>query len=226
MLKMKPNCESCDCGVRADSSAYICSFECTFCNKCTQSFDAKCPNCSGELVPRPKRAKSLAVNSEDSDSFGNKNGINVKLDNIESKAIVGISARTNNSNELNASKAKLPKLWRDFRNKILDKDVFGSAVYGVYSDYETDANGEYSVLAGVECDQTNENLKHLDVVQIPGGKFLVFEAKGSTPEVLYQTWIKVWEYFSQPKVSYVRTFTTDFDVRKENNQIAIYIAVQ
>lgn len=40
----------------------ICSFECTFCIPCaTEALRGRCPNCGGELVPRPRRpAEKLA----------------------------------------------------------------------------------------------------------------------------------------------------------------------
>jgi len=38
-----------------DGLAFICSYECTFCEKCTDSMHNTCPNCGGELVRRPKR---------------------------------------------------------------------------------------------------------------------------------------------------------------------------
>jgi len=37
----------------------ICSFECTFCEKCANSkLAGHCPNCGGNLVPRPIRPES------------------------------------------------------------------------------------------------------------------------------------------------------------------------
>lgn len=57
MLEMRPNCESCNCDLPADSTdARICSFECTFCASCTSNWlNGHCPNCTGELLPRPRR---------------------------------------------------------------------------------------------------------------------------------------------------------------------------
>jgi hypothetical protein len=37
--------------------AFICSFECTFCAECADELDETCPNCGGELLDRPTRAK-------------------------------------------------------------------------------------------------------------------------------------------------------------------------
>jgi uncharacterized protein len=57
MLEMRPNCENCDCDLLPDApGAFICSFECTFCDECTDGpLDGVCPNCRGELEPRPMR---------------------------------------------------------------------------------------------------------------------------------------------------------------------------
>jgi uncharacterized protein len=55
-LALKPACEKCAAALPADSAdARICSYECTFCAKCTEAMNGTCPNCGGELVPRPRR---------------------------------------------------------------------------------------------------------------------------------------------------------------------------
>ena len=58
MLQLRPNCECCDVDLDGDAdTAYICSFECTFCARCASDvLRCKCPNCGGELVRRPRRA--------------------------------------------------------------------------------------------------------------------------------------------------------------------------
>lgn len=57
MLEMKKACELCAAALPADSvDAMICSFECTFCNRCsTNVLKGVCSNCEGELVRRPTR---------------------------------------------------------------------------------------------------------------------------------------------------------------------------
>jgi two-component system, LytTR family, sensor kinase len=59
-LEMKRRCERCTCALKQDGEAYICSFECTFCPACTVNLQSACPNCGGELVPRPRRNIRLA----------------------------------------------------------------------------------------------------------------------------------------------------------------------
>ena len=57
MLEMRAACERCDTALPAgDTGALICSFECTFCASCGEAMAGVCPNCGGELVPRPRRA--------------------------------------------------------------------------------------------------------------------------------------------------------------------------
>jgi len=58
VLELRPSCECCDLDLPADSPlARICSFECTFCATCAERLlHGRCPNCGGELTPRPRRA--------------------------------------------------------------------------------------------------------------------------------------------------------------------------
>jgi uncharacterized protein len=54
-LEMRGTCEGCNKALAADGNALICSYECTFCGDCAQEMKAICPNCGGELLPRPRR---------------------------------------------------------------------------------------------------------------------------------------------------------------------------
>jgi hypothetical protein len=61
MLELRPNCECRDRDLAPQSAhAWICSFECTFCSSCAANVLAnRCPNCGGELMPRPPRRGEL-----------------------------------------------------------------------------------------------------------------------------------------------------------------------
>jgi uncharacterized protein len=65
MLQLRPNCECCDTDLPPNSrEARICSFECTFCRTCAEGvLHGKCPNCGGELVPRPIRPANKLANN-------------------------------------------------------------------------------------------------------------------------------------------------------------------
>jgi len=57
MLQLRPHCEHCAAPLPpASTEARICSFECTFCARCADTLlHGTCPNCGGNLVPRPIR---------------------------------------------------------------------------------------------------------------------------------------------------------------------------
>ncbi len=63
MLALRPNCECCDRDLPpADAAARICTFECTFCVDCAEGvLGGTCPNCAGNLVPRPIRPAAMLV---------------------------------------------------------------------------------------------------------------------------------------------------------------------
>jgi len=54
-LEMRGVCERCGTALDVDGPATICSYECTFCVECAEAMERVCPNCAGELVPRPRR---------------------------------------------------------------------------------------------------------------------------------------------------------------------------
>ena len=56
-LEMRATCERCDRALEPGGVAYICSYECTFCEECSKELREVCPNCGGELVRRPRRAE-------------------------------------------------------------------------------------------------------------------------------------------------------------------------
>lgn len=61
MLQMRPSCEHCGAELPMNASgARSCTFECTFCAACARDLLGDvCPNCSGELLPRPLRPMAL-----------------------------------------------------------------------------------------------------------------------------------------------------------------------
>jgi hypothetical protein len=53
-LEMRTSCGGCGAALVPDGPAFICSYECTYCPACAEA-SGRCPNCQGELVPRPRR---------------------------------------------------------------------------------------------------------------------------------------------------------------------------
>jgi len=59
-LEMRKVCERCGAALTDEGPARICSFECSFCVACAEQLRGICPNCGGELVPRPTRRRRPA----------------------------------------------------------------------------------------------------------------------------------------------------------------------
>jgi uncharacterized protein len=55
-LEMRSICEKCHEKLTLETpDVFICSYECTFCKTCTDEMNRVCPNCKGDLQPRPMR---------------------------------------------------------------------------------------------------------------------------------------------------------------------------
>jgi hypothetical protein len=86
MLEIRPNCECCDKDLVPESTeAMICSYECTFCNKCVEEvLENVCPNCAGGFMPRPARpkvARRAGISIEHQPA--SKNRVNIKYSTEE-----------------------------------------------------------------------------------------------------------------------------------------------
>lgn len=57
MLELRPSCEHCNRPLPPNATdAFICSFECTFCEACVRDVLGNvCPNCGGGFERRPLR---------------------------------------------------------------------------------------------------------------------------------------------------------------------------
>ena len=148
----------------------------------------------------------------------------MKLVEITEKRIAGFSIRTTNAKEMNPATGKIGPLWKTFDENVDVDYKNGHRVYGVYYDYESDANGEFSVLAGTDQPDVHSTAK-LETIVIPSGKYLVFTAKGDVPKIVFDTWGSIWEYFSKKDAEYERRYTTDFEYYVNQNEIEVYIAV-
>jgi predicted transcriptional regulator YdeE len=141
------------------------------------------------------------------------------------KKIWGISVRTTNANEFNPETARIGALYQAFDKKVPVDYKNGARVYGVYYDYESDHKGEFSVLAGT--DQLSEPAAEtLQQITLKAGDYLVFNAKGQVPQVVIETWAKIWDYFSNPECEYQRAYTSDFEHYKSQDEVDICIAVK
>ena len=138
------------------------------------------------------------------------------------KQVYGFSIRTNNADEMNPKTAKIAALHQKFDQQVIVDYESGERVYAIYYDYESDASGDYSVLAGFDGKDDKNNL---ELVEIQAGDYLVFSAKGNIPQIVIETWVEIWAYFSSQSCVHTRLFTTDFEFYKSSDEVEIHIAI-
>ena len=97
---------------------------------------------------------------------------------VKGFTITGLSTKTQNIDEFNEKKAKLPNLWQQFYSSDL---ATNTNIFEVYSDYESDANGFYTVTVGVGDDS---ELPEFGSVKIQAGNYLVFQGVGQMPSLV------------------------------------------
>jgi predicted transcriptional regulator YdeE len=148
----------------------------------------------------------------------------------DSLFVVGPAVRTSNSAETDPAHAQIAGLWRRF-----DRDqVFQSVPHraadavplGVYTDYESDQDGAYTLIAGVEVSDLSDVAQSFHGVSVDEADYLVFTGEGALPEAVISTWGHVWEFFGRPRCDELRrAFTTDFERYLDDRTVEIWIAV-
>ncbi|MCP4970905.1 MAG: GyrI-like domain-containing protein [Arcobacter sp.] len=147
----------------------------------------------------------------------------MKVTQIKKLMLSGLSVNTNNENEMNPESNKISLLWEDYENKNVYNKTFNKAnkseMYGAYSDYESDVNGDYKVTVAVEV------TKPKNAIVIEEQRYLLFEKDGELPQVVVDCWNEIWDYFSnEPK--YERAYKVDFEKYSKENGIEIFISIK
>jgi len=138
---------------------------------------------------------------------------------VEGFTVTGLSTKTQNTDEFNEKTAKLPSLWQQFYSSDL---AANANIFEVYSDYESDANGFYTVTVGVTDDS---ELAEFGSVKIQAGNYLVFQGTGPMPSTVVETWKQIWDYF-EAESNYQRSFISDFEAYSGSDKVAIYIGIK
>ena len=148
----------------------------------------------------------------------------MQLRQINSRTITGLSISTNNALEMAPETGQIPALWQEFNQNVTVNYQDGGKTYGVYFNYESDHNGQYSVLAGSEhVESKHPNLVDVDIV---AGQYLVFSKQGEMPQIAIDAWAEVWHYFASPDCPHKRSFTTDFEFYPSEQEIELHIAIK
>lgn len=140
---------------------------------------------------------------------------------IKSFNVSGMSIRTNNEKEMNPETSTIFELWNILFEKNILNITTASETYGVYSSYENNDNGDYTVVAGIKTDKKNE----FETITIQEGEYLVFTKDGSIPKAVIEAWEDVWSYFNS-EVEEKRAYKTDFERYIGVNKVEVYIGIK
>lgn len=143
------------------------------------------------------------------------------MDNFK---IIGISTVTTNE-----SMVDIENLWGKFWGEnIADKipNKVGDEFYAVYTDYESDYTGKYTLIIGFPV-TTLDNIPDGFVGrEIFVGKAKKYISKGKMPEAIIKTWTEIWQD-AQLKRAYRADVTVHgqkyFD--GDNAEIETYISI-
>ncbi|MFD2168268.1 GyrI-like domain-containing protein [Thalassotalea euphylliae] len=149
----------------------------------------------------------------------------MKVKHFDGQVVHGLSARTNNANEFNPETGKIPALWQQFDLHVPVNYQAGERVYGVYDDYASDFQGDFTVLAGFDGRELPKGIT-LEKRNIPAGKYLAFSKSGDMPQIAIDAWTDVWQYFTSDSCAHERLYKTDFEYYPNGNTIEVYIGIK
>lgn len=142
---------------------------------------------------------------------------------IKNLMISGISTTTNNTNEIDENTQKIAPLWEQYAKDNIFNKTFNKAkseaIYGVYSNYKSDLNGDYDITVGVEV------IKPKNAIVIKDEKYLLFTKKGEITQIAFELWEEIWEYFANND-EYERAYKVDFEKYSIEDEIEIYISIK
>ncbi len=148
---------------------------------------------------------------------------------LDGLTVAGVAVRTANRAEADPETASIPALWQRFfkEQKRIPSRRDQDVIIAVYTAYENDHTGEYSLIVGAEVSAATVVPQGLVSVDVPPGRYLVFTAEGEMPAALINTWIEIWEYFSRTS-NYQRAYTADFERhdRRRPSAVDIYVALR
>ncbi|AHG64425.1 putative transcription activator [Advenella mimigardefordensis DPN7] len=128
---------------------------------------------------------------------------------------------------MDAATAKIMPLWQHFYQEIYPGRLSGDVVYGVYSNYESDASGRFDVTVAVrDYEDDNVRSEHgFDRVKLLAGRYIVFSGLAGEGNPVLQLWQQVWQYFESPDCLYQRSWKTDYEVYHQDGKIALFIGI-
>lgn len=159
-----------------------------------------------------------------------------KLMNKPEIKLVGLSVRTNNTNEMNPEVSKIGKLAGQFWGQNIANQIYNrknpGVTYSVYTEYDSDEHGDYTYFIGEEVDSFENVPQELQTLTIPAAQYQKFTTpSGKMPEVVINAWLQIWK-MSANDFGGQRAYIADFEIYDQraidpnNTSLDIYIGIK
>jgi predicted transcriptional regulator YdeE len=135
--------------------------------------------------------------------------------------IIGIAVRT--SNKDGRAQKDIGSLWARFMSDGIMERIPGresADIYCVYTDYESDFNGEYTTVLGCRVSPGEMIPEGMSGKIIPASRYHVYSSSGEMPKALMETWNLIW------RSDIERLYTADFDLYGWDAVVKTYISVK
>ena len=140
-----------------------------------------------------------------------------EITSLNEITLIGLTVRTNNKDEMDPGKSKIAPLaglyWKNqIANHVKHRTQPG-ITYSVYTEYESDENGEYTYFIGERVDSfDSQDLSKFKALSIPKSDYVRFTtACGKMPDIVIHAWKDIWS-MNQNDFMGKRTYKADFEI--------------
>jgi len=159
-----------------------------------------------------------------------------ELTNKSEIKLVGLTARTNNKNEMNPATSKIGEL----AGRYWSQNVAAQITYrknpgvtlSVYTEYDSDEHGDYTYFIGEEVSSFENMPSGFQKLIIPSAKYQKFTTPaGKMPEVVINAWQQIWK-MSSDDLEGKRAYQADFEIYDQrasdpsNTIVDIYVGMK
>lgn len=150
--------------------------------------------------------------------------------------LIGLTARTNNQDEMNPETSKIAELAGQFWSQQLGSQIPNrknpGVTLSVYTEYASNEHGDYTYFIGEEVSSFDDIPAAFQSLTIPATQYQKFTTSpGKMPEVVIHAWQEIWK-MSANDFGGARAYVADFEVYDQramdpaNASLDIFIGVK
>jgi predicted transcriptional regulator YdeE len=132
-------------------------------------------------------------------------------------SVIGIAARTTNAKEMSGEGVIADQWKRVMAGGIIEQitNRADSSIIAMYTDYESDASGEYTFLIGANVTSIDSIPEGMVAKQVPSARYAIFTSEnGPVWNVVPEAWQKIWSTTAS-EMGGERAFLADFEIYDE-----------